>query len=484
MTKNRTAWLLVGIIIIALFLRSYRLAEVPPGLYPDEAMDGTNAQEAIATGQYKVYYPENNGREGLFMNIQAEFLKVILPFAHNEPEPWMLRFVSMACGTLTVLGLYFLGRELFSKRVGLLAAFFIATNFWHINFSRISFRAIMAPLCLVWAAFFFLYAVKREKKFEKYAAAVLGGLVFGAGFYTYIAYRVAPLLFLLFIPFFRKHADFWKVAAVYVAVTFFTALPIGLYYLHNPADFFGRTTQVSVMSSKTPLADLAWNVVKTAGMFNFVGDMNPRHNVSGRPELFAPVGALFLIGLVLGLIALKKKPDERFSFLFIFGWATLAALPVVISNEGLPHALRSILLIPPVILLAAFAAERVYHVMRDKWPKYLTIIVTVLFLALLPVEAYHTYFVLFANAADTPGAFAADYVTIGHAIRALPTSTLKYVVVEAGGVDVRGIPMPAQTVMYITDSFTPEKQAEKNIYYVLPKDENRIPAGAVIFRLK
>ena len=42
-------------------------------------------------------------------------------------------------------------------------------------------------------------------------------------------------------------------------------------------------------------------------MFNVHGDDNWRHNVSGAPELFWPVGILFLLGIILGLYSLWKS---------------------------------------------------------------------------------------------------------------------------------------------------------------------------------
>ena len=60
--------------------------------------------------------------------------------------------------------------------------------------------------------------------------------------------------------------------------------------------------------------------------------------------------------------------------------------------------------------------------------------------------------------------FRENYVEIGRELNALPKERPKYVVVAAGGVEVRGVPMPSQTVMFVTDTFTPEKQKEKNIF--------------------
>ncbi|MEK7087117.1 MAG: hypothetical protein AAB958_00240, partial [Patescibacteria group bacterium] len=105
-------WLLViVVIIIASFLRLYNITETPPGLYPDEAIYANNGVEAWETGPLsgglKIFYPENNGREGLWPNIIGFF---IVNFGH---EPWVSRSVAAVFGILTVLGVYFLTRELF-----------------------------------------------------------------------------------------------------------------------------------------------------------------------------------------------------------------------------------------------------------------------------------------------------------------------------------------------------------------------------------
>ncbi len=153
---NSKFYILFIILIIAAFLRLYNITEVPAGLYPDEAMNGNNALEALSTGQFKVFYPENNGREGLFINIQAIFLAIF------GNQPWALRLPSALFGILTVLGIYFLTKELFKdRRVALLSSFLMAVSFWHINFSRIGFRAIMAPFFAVWAIYFLLKSLNK-----------------------------------------------------------------------------------------------------------------------------------------------------------------------------------------------------------------------------------------------------------------------------------------------------------------------------------
>ncbi len=560
--------LAIIILIIAVFLRLYNITQLPPGLYPDEAMNGNNALEALsdANGGFKVFYPENNGREGLFINVQAIFLKVLMPLAGGNPEPWMLRIPSALFGVLTVLGLYFLTKQLFkrpvwfeknvseaerarlaaesgqseaesqaaSERLGerdrvfsqinpgaiaLLSSFLLATSFWHINFSRIGFRAIMAPMFLVWGIYFLLLSLNKDK-LKTVLFSVIGGAIYGLGFYSYIAYRATPLLILiiLFLYWIKAKREtgakpalkrILLVACLVSLVAFIVAAPLGLYFLHNPQDFFGRTSEISIFDSPSPLKTLGTNVLKTAGMFNFAGDWNWRHNFAGRPELFWPVGIVFLIGVFGGLRIFFLKVSRRltcpptaspsgdggrggesFSFIILFAWLIIAALPVVVSNEGLPHALRAILMIPPIFILAGVGAFWLYEKLiikiqnSKKFVKIILFSTFYIILSLLILEAYTTYFVTWGRNPNVYGAFSADYVQIGREINALPEQTPKYVVVEASGTDVRGIPMPAQTVMFITDTFPLEKRLEKNVHYVLPNQTNQIPENAYVGILK
>ncbi len=75
-------------------------------------------------------------------------------------------------------------------------------------------------------------------------------------------------------------------------------------------------------------------------------------------------------------------------------------------------------------------------------------------------------------------------MTIGREINALPASTPKYVVDIAGGVMTRGIPMSAETTIFMTDTFLPTQQAAKNVHYLLPSQENQIPPGAPVFYIQ
>ena len=139
MSKKTLFFLLIFILAIAAFFRLWKLNEIPPGLYPDVAINGNEALESLKTGNFKLFYPENNGREGLMMWLIA------LSFSIFGVSIWSIKVVAAIIGIFTVLGLYLLNKELFNNPtiqqsnnptiIALISSFFLAISFWHTNFS-------------------------------------------------------------------------------------------------------------------------------------------------------------------------------------------------------------------------------------------------------------------------------------------------------------------------------------------------------------
>lgn len=485
------------IILTAIFFRTYQLDSIHPGLYPDEAMNGNDARQALETGHFKVYYPNNNGREGLYNNLTALVFKL---FGANIIT---LKLVAVLAGILGVIALYLLGKEMFTWKIGALSSFLMAISFWHVNFSRISFRAILAPMLATYALYFFWKGLKGKHLFN----FLLAGIFIGLGFYTYIAFRVTPLIVLLgFLAYWHftwkdfsgieyAHLRYYLFRGlILLAITaMIVALPLGIYYWTHPEDFLGRTSQISVFSDANAFKSLGLNIVKTLGMFNFVGDHNWRHNISGQPILFWPIGVMFLAGLFRSILKLFKhfKDHRHFSTIpvVLLSWFLIGLLPVILSNEGLPHSLRALVVMPVVFLFAGeglwwfFQTLRHWYAMRDAHhfdrlmashheAALVSTLVLVILLFSLSLAEYHRYFIEWGRNPETTSAFNQDYVKIGKEINALPTSVPKYVVVTRGDVFVNGIAITAQTTMFISKTFTAEGQAEKNVTYLSSKEFN------------
>ena len=65
---TRNKWIVPAFIFsVALAFRFCALDSIPPGLHFDEAVEGNQALEALTTRHLPIFYPENSGREGLYV---------------------------------------------------------------------------------------------------------------------------------------------------------------------------------------------------------------------------------------------------------------------------------------------------------------------------------------------------------------------------------------------------------------------------------
>lgn len=464
--KNKTLFILLAILAIGIFFRVYKLNSIPPGLYPDIAMNGNDALDSLKSGVFKVFYPENNGREGLFMWLIAASFKIF------GVSILSIKIAAVSIGILTLLGLYLFTTEFViligsrlnekaKKAIPLLSTFFFAISFWHNNFSRMGFRIILFPFVLVFS-FYFLLKAFRTKKISNF---VFSGLIFGLGFYTYTGFRFSVLLLFYILAMWwilnRKRIGIKEYSLLLLALIFsifLIALPIGLYFLSHPADFIGRASQVSILSQKSPVGAFAISLVKHLGMFDVKGDLNWRHNLSDSPMLIWPVGLLFLIGIGFSLkeliVSIKQKSSIlflAFSSLFVAFFITL--LSATLTYEGIPHALRAFGVIPVVYIFVGLGAWEAYDFFdRNADNKRLLYVAAAFFIIAASMAEFKKYFVLWGENPILDGAFTANYVREADYLNSLPDSTKRYVIVNEGGIPVpwpNGIPMPSQTIIFL-----------------------------------
>lgn len=372
--------------LLAIFFRFYDIQNYPPGLFPDEAANGEDVL-LILSGDVRPFYPRGNGREGLFFMLQAVAVWLF------GVGVWQLHIVAATVGVLTVLAMYFATRVWFGRLAGLMAALLLATNHWHVTLSRTGFRAIMIPLFVLlftaWAGYT-IQSVKRQQHARSYWYAILAGIAWGGGFYTYIAYRVmvgvvigvAILLALAALhpkigfPHWRRYGKQLAVGLVAAAAVL---APLGWYFVQQPEALVGRAGQVSVFSENlqkefgggTLLGTLAYSTRQTLlAFFTGQGDLNWRHNVAGFPLLNQLTGLLFMLGVawaIWGFLVVVRKiaqgTEVHLGMIYAYLLLLLAGMlaPVIMTAEGMPHGLRSIGLLPPIFILAGTAAAVMVH---------------------------------------------------------------------------------------------------------------------------
>lgn len=432
--------ILVLILLIGGFLRTYHLDSAPPGLYPDEAINANQGLEEAG----KLFYPDNHGREGLFINLLAVSFKL---FGVSVVSA---RLVPAIFGTLTILGIYLLSKELFNERVALLSAFLFSLSFWHINFSRILFRAILAPFCLTYAFYFFF----RGNRKKNILSLVIAGLFYGLGFHTYLAYRLTVLLLpFLFLPN-RKNEHFIKNSAIFLGSTFIAGLPIGIYFLKNPNYFMARTN-VGVQNLSQLLNSSARHLLQ----FFVAGDPNWRHNISTASALFWPTSVSFLVGLI---ISVKKAIKKTQPYPLLLAWWLILLLPGALTFEGIPHQLRTLLVITPVFIMAGLGAEKIIDKGKEILPEKTIMIKmgVILFTLSLILSSYLRYFDEWAKNEKTEDAFFSGSKQIAEVLSTAPPETKTFVLLNQEGNSDEHLPLPTQSISFLEKAYTGEKKAK------------------------
>jgi hypothetical protein len=484
--QKHAVWLMAGLIVLsALFLRTYDIDSVPAGIYPDEAVNGTDALLANKTGEYKIFYTSNYGREGLFINLQALTIKI---FGNTVLG---LKFWSIFFGAMTVFGVFLLSKELFqSSRAGLIGAYFTAFSYWAINFSRIGFRANMVPLILAFT-FYFLFKGLRTKKYSDF---IFSGLIFGLGIHTYIAFRVSPLVLIILLASLilsREHflKNFWRHILVFAFAMMVTATPMLLdFFYFHPEHYASRTGGISVLNPQVNRGDLIGTLAKTfslsLGKYNFWGDQNWRHNYPPYPILNPLVGIAFLVGLfysiykffrLLWLRIFRGIREEKFIlYTLLLAWLFSLLIPEFLAYEGNPHALRAIGTIPVVFIIATipflWILGRISHFgMGLKTATISALFAGFLFIGIAdPMK----YFVFFNDNPQQHGAFNANFTNMAKYLLSLPDDTRKYVIANGGGKEMEDdLPVTAHPIKYLTYGKV------KNLSFLIKSDSNGTTAG-------
>jgi hypothetical protein len=146
----------------------------------------------------------------------------------------------------------------------------------------------------------------------------------------------------------------------------------------------------------------------------------------------------------------------------------------ILTREGIPHSLRVIGVIPPVFIFSGLGAEWVYQILEKRIKNKIALFVLILvFLLFISISEFNKYFFVWAKRPEVKSEFTKEYLEMGKYLNSLPEDYEKYVIVNRSGIPVswaRGIPMSAQTIMFLEIS----KYGEIKSNYLLPEDIGKI----------
>lgn len=409
---NKTFVILAIILFVGIFLRFYRLGEIPVGLHRDEAFLGYNAYSILETGK------DMNGNFlplhlKSFLYSPAGYSYLSIPFIKFFGlNAFSVRFPSALFGSLTVLVTYFLVKELFKYSleirnfklgISTIAAAMLAVSPWHINLSRTATENTIVVFFIALAVLIYLLYLNINKWY-------LLPLSFFCFFITLFIYQAPraflpffiPLLTLLYLNTKSRRSNMFKI------ILFFLIILLPLFIIFSSKDLSLRIRTVSIFATSETQLTID-EQIRTDGVFktqvmltrifhnkptmytqqfleNYFSHFSYNFLFSDKslPDRYRVplVGLLYILELPLILIGVFGliKQNRRLS-VFLIGWIAIVPLGSALTFDDIPNLQRTLIVFPALSIVEAFGLFQLIEFLKKNYLlKILSAGLTVIFI--------------------------------------------------------------------------------------------------------
>jgi 4-amino-4-deoxy-L-arabinose transferase-like glycosyltransferase len=267
---------LILILVAAVGLRTYHLSFKSISI--DEAIGALYSVESV---QRVLIFTVNDVHPPLFYIIHHFWIRL---FGWNESA---LRSISVFFGLLSVASLFYLGKLIFNRKTGMIAAFLLAISPWHIWISQNarSNSLLLFLIIISTYSFYQIFLTGQKKWFIIYCTVTLLGI------YThYFAFMVwiAQTMYVTMSSFARNNfLKTWIISQIIVLTGYFPWLPFMI------SQFFTKSRPL--YKSLTP-----------EFLKNLYDFLNPYAAIQNVP-VFIIGEIIFFIFIILGLIFLFRR---------------------------------------------------------------------------------------------------------------------------------------------------------------------------------
>lgn len=371
--------LLILICILFLFTRFYKVAEIPPSLYWDEASIGYNAYSILKTGtdEWGKHFPIHFRAFGEF-KLPVFIYSVSLIEVLFGLSEFAIRFTAILYSFATLIVIYFLGTKISQrKEIGLLSAFLYCISSWSFIFSRTGYE-VNAGI------FFYLLGILLMLNFYKSIIyPYLSTICFILSLYSYNGFRiVAPLTFIVLFLFIGNEQILKrKLSYILISLLLFiiSIIPIAKVSIYDAG--FGRIQSFTIFPTIKQVYDLQGhprlqiiydrsNNTKLKfgeSLLTFTqnylshfspdflilrGDKNQRSQQKGFGQIYSIDIIFFFLGILYLLKVKKRLMYLPIILLFI------NPIPASLFKES-PHALRALPMVPFICIISAIGIWRI-----------------------------------------------------------------------------------------------------------------------------
>lgn len=405
---SRITILLVLVLVIAAFLRLWRIDEVPVSLFGDELDIGYHAYSILKTGRdYSGNFMPLHFQSFAEWRTPLYLYSSVPTVAIFGITPWGVRIPAALFGILGVW-LFYLLIKLFTKKeyLALLSAFLLAISPWHIQYSRAGFEVTQMLAFYLGGIYFFYKAIKEDSKWLLPSGILLG---ITPWVYSTAKFFLPLTIIILGVVWFKEILRLPK-KALLIAIIGFTLVvtPIAGSTLFGGGT--ARFQYISIFTDPTLVPEIGFARLLDARMYNpevqfgvqpsfidklfhnkplylstiffrnylqsfstqflFInGDLNLRHSINNMGGLYK----FEIIFLVLGISFLLTKPLDKRLKLFLILWFLAAPIPAALTRDGGMHATRLFFLLPLLVFLVSLGVYYTWDSVKEVYRKFFVV---------------------------------------------------------------------------------------------------------------
>lgn len=352
--------IILGLVILALFLRLYQLHAIPPSIFIDEYNLFADALKINLGEPHPPWY-------GIGWYGTPQLSILIFSWLIGLFGTGWLSF-KLAWGIPAFLLLpvvYKLAKNLFDRQTAMISLLILAIFPAHIHLSRWAHGAIIVTT-LNMASVLLWYLGTTNKKLHLTA---LSAVILAISLQTYVGARSFILFFVLAFWGYWIKSILGKKYKNALSQTLVFGLTLGLilishinYGRSHSVEMWARTTELSVIKKDLTFSQNWQSLQNNAQLYGrmIVGtlpDPNLRHDPLRQSVIPFPVFWFGLVGLVLLFI------NRRFSHLYLVISLYLTSLVGGLFSIEAPSIFRTNLVLVPLALSAGYAVIQIWHLL-------------------------------------------------------------------------------------------------------------------------
>lgn len=379
------------IMIIAAASRIIGIGVYPVGIHADEAYAGYEAYAMLQDGMdsWGYHNPVYLTVWGSGMSVLESLL--MMPFIKiGGLNLTMIRMPQMILGVLSVLVLYLLLKKISSPQMALWSAFLLAVCPWHIMMSRWGLDANLAPAFILFAMYFSVWGLEKERYF------ILAALFWGIALYTYA-------LTWIFVPAFLTLSSLYGIKCgrikitknIWTAVVILglTALPLMMFVAVNigilpeiKTQYFSIPRLAEFRSDELTFSNIAMNIRDLLRIYIKQNDYSLMNTIPYFGLYYLFVVPFMLLGGWRCLVdTVTDLRDKKFGYdVFLLIWLLICAVTGIMRSM---NAYRANVMNLAVLLLIAKGICWLCWKFREKWVHKSLVLLYVISFGLF--EAYY-----------------------------------------------------------------------------------------------